>query len=94
MAKILFVKSGEHENPVTKTSEADVKITKMLIGTRKTKFIGSTLEPIGEKSRMSDYAGPDHVVLELSESEAVELELVNGSGLYVVDGLSPAEVEL
>ena len=94
MAKILFVKSGAHENPVTKSSEADVKKIKTLIGARKTKFIGSTLEPIGEKSRMADYAGPDHVVLELSGPEAVELELVDGSGLYVVSGLSPAEVEL
>ena len=51
MAKILFVKSGAHENPVTKTSEADVRKAKVLIGTRQTKFLGSALEPIGEKNQ-------------------------------------------
>lgn len=50
MAKILLVKSGVHENPVTRTSEADVEKIKMLIGTRKPRFIGSALEPIGEKT--------------------------------------------
>lgn len=40
---------------------------------------------------MADFAGPVHVVLEVSESEAVELADIC-TGFHLVEELQPAEV--
>ncbi|MEW8544344.1 MAG: hypothetical protein AB2693_12490 [Candidatus Thiodiazotropha sp.] len=46
---------------------------------------------LNRQSRMADFAGPVHVVLEVSESEAVELADIC-TGFHLVEELQPAEV--
>ena len=91
MPKILFVKSGDHENPVTKVLEKNIQEVKTLTKSKPLKYLGLVLPPIGEASHMADFAGPDHVVLEVSESEAEELGKIN-PGFHLVQELKPSEV--
>lgn len=91
MPKILFVKSGDHEYPVTKVIEKDIHEVQALINSETLKYLGSAVSPIGEATRMADFAGPDHVVLEVSESEAETLGKIN-PGFYLVQQLKPSEV--
>ncbi len=91
MPKILFVKSGDHEKPVTKVLEKNIHEAKTLIESKTLKYLGLDLSPIGKASRMADFAGPDHVVLEVSESEAEELGKIK-AGFHLVQELKPSEV--
>ncbi len=91
MPKILFVKSGQHENPVTKVLEKTIQESKTLIKSKTLKYIGSVLSPIGDATHMADFAGPDHVVIEVSESEAKVLGHEK-SGFYLIQDLKPSEV--
>lgn len=91
MPIILLVKSGRAENPVTKKIEKDVNTIKILLTKHKLRYLGTELPPIEATARMSDYAGPQYVVLEVTESEANTLAL-NKSGFYLVSDLNPAEI--
>ncbi|MEW8052074.1 MAG: hypothetical protein AB2809_17075 [Candidatus Thiodiazotropha sp.] len=91
MPKLLFVKSGDHEEPVTKVLKKNIYETRSIIKSKRLKYLGLVLSPIGEESRMADFAGPVHVVLEVSESEAVELADIC-TGFHLVEELKPAEV--
>lgn len=91
MPKRLLVKSGKVENPVTSESEQDLNKTRDLLAKRKLQYLGTELPIIGETTRMVEFAGPEHVVLKISESEASELGLKK-SGFYLVQNLKPAEV--
>ena len=63
MIRIPFVKSGKHEDSVTKSTDADEALISKLVSGHKLKFLGTTLQPIGESRPMSDFTGPDFVVL-------------------------------
>jgi hypothetical protein len=91
MSKLLLVRSGASENPVTKTIELSVDEIKHFIVNRRLRFLGNKLVPIGETNRMSDFVGPDHVVLELEEAEKEELN-IDEVGFYLIEGLSPSDV--
>ena len=92
MTRVLFVKSGKHENPITKATEMeDTRVAKAIAG-HKLKFLGSTLPPIGEVTRMSQFSGPDNVVLDTRASTG--LPGVDERGFYLVVGLAPSAVAL
>lgn len=93
MAKLLFIKYGAHENPITKSSNKNIDEIKNIIGKCKTRFIGKELTPIGESTRMSDFSSPDCIALELTEPESNELKTKNGLGFYLVENLKPSEVK-
>ena len=90
--RVLFVKAGEHDNPVTR--EVDIeerRVAKAIVG-RQLKFLGATLPPIGKKTHMSDFSGPDYVVLDVSAGS--NLPGVDQRGYYLVAGLLPSAVVL
>lgn len=55
-------------------------------------YLGSDLSPIGDGSRMADYAGPEYVVLEVSISEAEELDKLE-PGFHLVRELKPSDID-
>ena len=88
--RILMVRSGAHEAPVTKTIEADeAQANKLIVGHR-LKYLGTRLPPIGETSRLASYAEPEHVVLEIPSG--VNVSGAQESGLYLVLDMSPGRV--
>jgi len=91
MPKILFIKSGQQENPVTKVLEKNILDSKVLINSKTLKYMGLELLPIGEATHMVDFAGPDYVLIEVTESEAYELCLEK-SGFYLIQDLRPFDV--
>ena len=91
MSKLLLVRSGSSENPVTNIIEFRIDDIKHFIANRTLHFLGMELVTIGETRRMSDFVGPDHVVLELVEAEKEELNR-DEAGFYLIEGLSPSDV--
>ena len=91
MAKILFMKFGKSENGVTKVLEKDIDAIEALIGSRQVIWIGSELSAIGNATPLTDYSGPDIVVIQVSESEAKILGR-SDPGFYWVRDLQPLEV--
>jgi hypothetical protein len=91
MPNILFVKSGKHETQVTNTISKDIHQSRCLIKSKELKYLGLNLPPIGVASHMAEYAGPDHVVLEVSKSDAIELGNMN-PGYHLIKELKPNEV--
>lgn len=90
MAELLLVRSGSAEAPVTEKHEMDVDGLRRLIGPRSLHYLGAHLPPIGETNRVSELAGPDHVVVNVDPAEAEQLG-VEDAGFYVVDGLFPVD---
>ena len=88
MIRVLFVKSGKHEDPITKATEMEETRVAKAIEVHKLKFLGSTLPPIGESTRMSQFSGPNHVVLDARASTG--LRGVDEHGFYLVVGLAPS----
>jgi hypothetical protein len=87
--RILFVKSGHHDSPVTKAIDADLPRVNTLIAGRHLKFLGLDMPVLpGETSALSDFAGPDHVVLEVPPG--AEIAGAKESGLYLVIGVRPS----
>jgi len=90
MAELLLVRSGESDSPVTKRLEMSVKELKQELGSRTLHYLGAELPPIGETSRISEFADPDHVVLSVADTEAKQFNL-DGEGFYLIEDLSPAD---
>jgi len=91
--EVLLVKSGNVDNPVTKILEMEPKQVKSQIGNRTLRYIGLELEPIGEATRMSAYAGPDHVVLNVKANNKDELGLQK-AGFYLVADVNPSDLKM
>lgn len=91
MAELLLVRSGNAENPVTERFDVAVDGLQRLIGPRRLHYLGTGLPPIGETSRVSEFADPDHVVVNVTESDMKDLRVAD-RGFYIVEGLSPADV--
>jgi len=91
MAELLLVRSGNADNRVTERFEMDFDDLTRVIGPRQLHYLGAELPPIGETSRVSEFTDPDHVVLNVPESETRQLR-VDEQGFYVVEGLSPADI--
>jgi len=90
MMRVLFVKAGKHDNAVTKEVEIEESRVAMLIAGCERKFLGATLPHIGEATRMSDFSGPDYVVLDASAGS--NLPGLDQRGYYLVVGLPPSAV--
>jgi hypothetical protein len=88
--RVLFIKSGRHADPVTKVTELEESRVATLVTGRKLRFLGATLPPINESTRMSEYSGPDHVVLDASAGSS--LPAMAQPGFYLVVGLVPSAV--
>jgi hypothetical protein len=62
-----------------------------LVAGRKLKFLGTTLSILpGESSNLTDFTGPNHVVLDIPGG--VEVSGAKQPALYLVVGLRPAMV--
>jgi transcriptional regulator with XRE-family HTH domain len=88
--RILLVRSGAHEAPVTKVIEADEVQANKLVSGHHLEYLGTRLPPIGETSRLASYTGPQHVVLEVSPGANVSG--AQQPGLYLVRDMAPERV--
>ncbi len=88
--RILFVRSGRHDDPVTKVIESDASAVDRLIAGHQLKHLGVRLPPIGESTALQDFAGPDYVVLDVPRG--AEVTGVDKPGLYLVADLRPSQV--
>jgi hypothetical protein len=88
--RILLVRSGIHEAPVTKTIEADEVQANKLIAGHHLKYLGTRLPPIGETSRLASYTGSQYVVLEVSQGANVAG--AQEPGLYLVRDMAPERI--
>lgn len=91
MAELLLVRSGNADDRVTRRFEMTPDDLERFIGSRQLHYLGAMLSPIGETSRVSEFADPDHVVVCVNESETDKLS-VDHQGFYVVEGASPSDV--
>jgi hypothetical protein len=90
--RILLVRSGTHEAPVTKTIESDeAEVTKLIAGQR-LKYLGTRLPVIGQSGRLGSYTGPDHVVLELPPG--VGISGADEPGLYLIRDFAPERLRI
>lgn len=92
MAELLLVRSGATDSPVTERFDVEADRIEQYVGAGELHYLGAELPPIGETSRVSEFSGPDHVVMKLSAAETKKLQLQE-AGYYVIEGLSPYEVE-
>ena len=89
--RILLVRPGTHEAPVTKTIESDeAQASKIVAGCTLT-YLGTRLPVIGESSLLGSYTGPEHVVLEIPAGATVS-GAQKGPGLYLVRDMSPERI--
>ena len=91
MAELLLVRSGATDNPVTDRFELESGEIAQYVENRELHYLGVELPPIGETSRVSEFSGPDHVVVKLDAAETGSFSLQD-EGFYVVEGLSPLDV--
>lgn len=91
--EIKLVKSGNVDDQVTKILEMEPKQVKSQIGNRTLRYIGLELVPIGEATRMSPFAGPDYVVLNVKANDKGELGLQK-TGFYLVEDLNPSDLKM
>jgi hypothetical protein len=88
--RVLLVRSGSHETPVTKAIESDeARVTRLFAGHR-LKHLGTRLPVLGESGRLASSSGPDHVVLEIPPGARVAG--AEEPGLYLVLDLAPEHV--
>lgn len=88
--RILFVRSGVHEAPVTKAIEADDAQANRLIAGHRLKHLGARLPVLGESGRLASCTGPEYVVLEIPPGASVWG--AQEPGLYLVLDLAPEHV--
>jgi transcriptional regulator with XRE-family HTH domain len=88
--RILLVRSGSHDEPVTAAIESDEAKANKLVGGRRLRFLGTRLPVIGDNSPMSSFAGPRYVVLEIPVGATVSG--AQEPGLYLVHDLAPDRV--
>ena len=89
--RILLVRPGTHEVPVTKTIESDEAQANKIVAGHELSYLGTRLPVIGESSPQGSYTGPEHVVLEISAGANVS-GAQQGPGLYLVRDMSPERV--
>jgi hypothetical protein len=89
--RILLVRSGTHEVPVTKTLESDEARANKIVAGHRLRYLGTRLPVIGESSPLGAYSGPAHVVLEISAGASVSG--AQAPGLYLVRDMSPEQVD-
>jgi transcriptional regulator with XRE-family HTH domain len=90
--RILLVRSGPDEAPVTKVIESDAVQVKELIAGQRLKYLGARLPVLGQSSRFGSYTAPDHVVLELPPG--VDVLGAEEPGLYLVRDFSPERLKV
>lgn len=90
--RILLVRSGAHEASVTKAIEADEAQANKLIAGHHLEYLGTRLPQIGETSRLVSYAGPQHVVLEVSPGASVSG--AQEPGLYLIRDMVPERLRI
>ncbi len=88
--RILLVRSGAHEAPVTKVVEADEAQANRLVAGHLLKHLGARLPVLGDSRRLASYTGPEHVVLEIPPGASVSG--AQEPGLYLVLDLAPEHV--
>lgn len=88
--RVLLVKSGGHENAVTQVIESDADVVNAMVSRRKLKYLGSRLPPINDSTRLRDFAGPAHVVLDVPRG--VDISGAEKPGLYLVPNLHPSKL--
>jgi len=87
-----FAKSGNVENPVTKSLEFVAAEFSEICGDRPLVFLGTESIPaLGDESHLQDFAGPEHVVIELKELDLARFG-VREPGLYLIQDLHPSKV--
>lgn len=92
MIRVLFVKSGQGENRITRTGNADEGQVAKLRGGRGLKALGTSLPVIGSGTARADFAGPDHVVLDAPARAGIPG--ATEAGYYLVLDLHPSQVDL
>jgi hypothetical protein len=91
--RVLLVKSGDHDNAVTQAIASDADTVNKMISRRKLQYLGNRLPTLNESSaRMRDFAGPEHVVLDVPRG--VDITGAEKPGLYLVHNLNPSKVLL
>ena len=90
--RILLVRAGAHEVPVTKAIETDETQANKLIAGHLLKYLGTRLPPIGETSPLASYTGPQHVVLEVSQGANVSG--AEEPGLYLIRDFAPERLKV
>ena len=88
--RVLLVRSGQHEEPVTRVIELEANAVDDLIAGHRLKFLGARLPEIGEGGALQDFTGPDHVVVDLPRGAL--LAGAEDPGLYLVQDLKPASI--
>jgi hypothetical protein len=88
--RVLLVRSGRHDDPVTKVIEMEVDATDRLVAGHRLKRLGVRLSVIGETSPPQIISGPEHVVLDVPRG--ITLSGAEEPGLYLVTGLPPSAV--
>lgn len=89
--RILFVREGAHEAPVTKAIETDEVSVRRIVAGRALKYLGPRLPIIGESSPLTSFTGPAHVVVEIPAG--ADVAGAERSGLYLIKDLTPEQVE-
>jgi len=90
MMRVLLIKASKLDNPVTKETDVDDSRVAKAIAGRRLKFLGATLPSIGKEAHMSDFSGPDYVVLDASAGSG--LPGINQRGYDLVVGMAPSAV--
>lgn len=88
--RILLVRSGTHEVPVTKSIESDEAQANKIVAGHRLRYLGIRLPVIGESSSLASYSGPEHVVLEIPEG--VNVSGAQKPGLYLVRDMTPEHI--
>jgi hypothetical protein len=88
--RILLVRSGTHDAPVTKAIEADQTQANQLVAGHHLKYLGTRLPPIGQISRLASFTGSQHVGLEVSPGANVTG--AREPCLYLVLDMAPERV--
>jgi hypothetical protein len=88
--RIMLVRSGTHEAPVTKAIESDEEQAAKLVAGHHLKYLGTRLPVIGESSRLDSFTGPERVVLEIPSG--TNIPGAEKPGLYLVLDLDPEHV--
>jgi len=87
---MVFMKSGDHIDRVAKRDEINLASAKKLRDTNGLQYLGTELPAIGEYPKMGDFAGPDHVLLEVGSAVAPQLGQTK-HGYFLVKNLKPKD---
>jgi transcriptional regulator with XRE-family HTH domain len=88
--RVLLVRSGRHDEPVTKVIELEAGVTGRLVAGHRLEPLGFRLPVIGEAGPPHLITGAEHVVLDVPRG--ITLSGAEDPGLYLVADLRPAAV--